>query len=122
MTRPVHFEILSENPERLVDFYREALGWEAATWNGPQKYWLVTTGPESAPGINGGIMHKHFPQTVINTVGVESLEDTLARVKTAGGSLVLGPHDIPGVGRHAYCADPDGTLFGLLQPQPREGC
>jgi predicted enzyme related to lactoylglutathione lyase len=122
MSRPVHFEILSENPERLVGFYREALGWEAAVWSGPQSYWLLTTGPEGNPGINGGIMHRHFSQSVINTVGVASIEDTLAKVMAAGGTMVQGPHDIPGIGRHAYCADPDGTLFGVLEPMAREGC
>jgi uncharacterized protein len=122
MARPIHFEILSDNPERIVGFYRETLGWTASTWNGPQSYWLIGTGAEGTPGINGGIMHKHFPQPVINTVEVASLEDTIAKVVAAGGKVVRGPNDIPGVGRHAYCSDPDGTLFGVMQPQPHEGC
>jgi predicted enzyme related to lactoylglutathione lyase len=30
----------------------------------------------------------------------------------------MGPNEIPGVGLHAYCADPEGNLFGILQPAP----
>jgi uncharacterized protein len=116
MSRPVHFEILGEDPARLGEFYRSVFGWEIATLDGPQGYWLATTGPRESAGIDGGLMHRHFSQPVINTIGVASLEETVARVEQAGGALVQGPNEIPGVGRHAYCRDPEGILFGVLQP------
>jgi uncharacterized protein len=116
MNRPVHFEILSDKPEAAAEFYREVFGWKFASWEGPQGYWLVDTGAEGTPGIHGGLMHRHFPQPVINTISVESLEETRAKVEKAGGRTVQGPNEIPGVGTHVYCEDPDGTLFGLLQP------
>jgi len=71
------------------------------------------------PGIDGGIMQREFPRSVILTVEVESLPEYLKKVEAAGGKVVTQPRDIPGVGTHAYCADPDGNLFGLLQPVPR---
>ena len=116
MSRVIHFEICASDPERAVAFYREALGWEIASPPGMEQYWLATTGQEGTPGFNGGIMGPHFPQAVINTIQVESLEDTLARVQNAGGKKVHGPNDIPGIGTVAYCADPEGTLFSILQP------
>jgi predicted enzyme related to lactoylglutathione lyase len=119
MNRPVHFEILTDEPERLAAFYSRVLGWQVATWDGPQSYWLVTTGPDGSSGINGGIMHRHLDQAVINTIEVASLEQTIAAVEDAGGQKVYGPHDIPDVGRHAYCTDPAGTVFGLLEPVAR---
>ncbi len=115
MHRPVHFEILCDNPEKIAAFYRDALGWEIASWGPQQTYWLVTTGPENTPGINGGIMNKHFPQAVINTVDVPSLQEALEKIEKAGGRKIHGPNQIPGVGLHAYCADPEGNLFGILQ-------
>ena len=117
MNRVVHFEILSDKPERISQFYRDALGWDVSSWGGAdQRYWLVTTGEQGTTGIDGGIMERHFPQPVINTIQVESLEETIARVENAGGRKVQGPNEIPGVGRHVYCTDPDGTMFGVLQP------
>ncbi|MDD5541547.1 MAG: VOC family protein [Acidobacteriia bacterium] len=116
MARPVHFEILANDPEKMAEFYRKTLGWKIATWNDPQAYWLVTTGPDDTPGINGGIMERHFQQAVINTVQVESLEQMIASIEVAGGKKVFGPHEIQGVGTHAYCADPEGNMFGILQP------
>ena len=61
-------------------------------------------------------MAREFEQAVINTMAVDILEATLEHVRAAGGQVVREPHEIPGVGLHAYCADPEGHLFGLLQP------
>ena len=117
MPRPVHFEILGDDPEALGKFYATVFGWEVNPWGGgEQTYWLLTTGPDAEPGINGGLMARHFDQPVINTVTVDSLEATIAKVEAAGGEKVHGPNEIPDVGTHAYCADPEGNLFGLMQP------
>ena len=116
MKRPVHFEILTDDPEKAADFYRQVFDWEISTWGGEQAYWLVTTGPDDEPGINGAIMHRHFDQAVVNTQDVESLADALERIDGAGGKVVQGPNEIPGVGTHAYCADPEGNLFGVMEP------
>ncbi len=115
MNRPVHFEILGDDPAKLTEFYKGVFGWEIATWDGPQGYWLATTG-QDGPGINGGFMERHFPQAVINTIEVTSMAESVAAVESAGGKKVHGPQDIPGVGIHAYCADPEGNMFGLLEP------
>ena len=117
MKRPIHFEILADDPEKVAEFYKGLLDWEITTWTGgDQTYWLVTTGPEDTPGINGGIMSRHFQQAVINTVEVESLEEMLKKVDALGGKLLHGPNEVPGAGLHAYCADPEGNVFGLMQP------
>lgn len=117
MSRPVHFEILADDPLKMAAFYRRALGWEVNAWGaGEQTYWLITTGPKDTPGIDGGLMAREFKQAVINTMAVDILEATLEQVRAAGGQVVREPHEIPGVGLHAYCTDPEGSLFGLLQP------
>ena len=46
---------------------------------------------------------------------VDSLDETLAKVTAAGGKLVFGPNEIPYVGTHAYCEDPQGNLFGVIE-------
>lgn len=117
MARVVHFEILSDDPEKACRFYSEALGWQVQTWgSGAQAYWLMTTGPDSTTGINGGIMRRHFAQAVINTVQVVSLKETTANIEAAGGRRVDGPNEIPGIGMHCYFSDTDGNLFGVLEP------
>ncbi len=116
MNRPTHFEILAKEPDKMVAFYKSVFDWEINTWEGPQAYWIISTGDEGVPGINGAIMDRSFEQAMINTIEVPSLEDTQKAVEANGGKLVHGPNDIPQVGRHAYFADPEGTLFGILEP------
>jgi len=89
---------------------------KSATWEGPQGYWLANTGPKDTPGIDGGIMSKDLDQSVINTVNAESLGEATACIEKAGGKLVNGTNQIPGVGTHAYFSNPDGTLFGVMEP------
>ena len=118
MKRPVHFEILADDPVKIAGFYKDIFDWEISTWGeGEPTYWLVTTGPDDEPGINGGIMGREFDQAVINTLEVESLDETLKKIEKAGGQKVHGPNEIPGVGMHAYCSDIEGNLFGVLEPQ-----
>jgi predicted enzyme related to lactoylglutathione lyase len=116
MNRPTYFEILGDDPRKLGEFYAEVFGWEVATWGGEeQSYFMVTTGAEGTPGINGGLMGRHFKQNVINTHNVESLDAALERIKQAGGKLLHGPNEVPEVGMHCYCEDPQGNLFGILE-------
>lgn len=122
MGRPVHFEILTDNPEETAEFYKAVFGWKVESWEGgDDPYLLLSTGSDDRPGIDGAIMGRHFPQAVINTIEIELLEAMLKKVEQAGGKIVHGPNEIPGVGTHAYCQDPDGNLFGMMQPAPDMG-
>ena len=119
MNRPVHFEILADDPVKVGEFYKEVFNWEINTWGGgEQTYWLVKTGSEDKPGIDGGIMGREFDQAVINTLETNSLSETTKKIEEAGGKIIHGPNEIPGVGNHAYFADIEGNLFGVLQPLP----
>jgi predicted enzyme related to lactoylglutathione lyase len=55
MSRVVHFDLMSEQPEKLAEFCTKALGWNVKKWDGPMEYWLAGTGESSRPGIDGGI-------------------------------------------------------------------
>lgn len=121
MPRVVHFEIHADDPERAARFYRNLFGWEVQKWDGPQDYWLVKTGPDGQPGINGGLLRRHGPRvgdTVIAyvcSIDVPSVDDYLARAVAEGGQVALPKMAIPGVGWLAYCKDPEGNIFGMTQ-------
>jgi predicted enzyme related to lactoylglutathione lyase len=119
MNRVIHFEFAAENPERAANFYKSVFGWEATNWGGPQEYWLVKTGPDDKPGINGGILRQQdaMPKTV-NTVEVASIEEFIEKIKRNGGKVAVPKMAIPGVGYQAYCLDTEGNLFGIHKPDP----
>jgi len=116
MSRVIHFEIPADNPDRAVEFYRMVFGWEIQKWAGPQEYWLVSTGPDSQPGINGGLMRRQYPGAgTCNTIGVVSLDQAIAHITKHAGKVVVPKMAIPGVGYLAYCSDTEGNVFGVMQ-------
>lgn len=122
MGRVVHFEIPADDPERAVNFYQKALGWTIRKWDGPVEYWLVMTGPEDEPGIDGGLAPRSELQVgAVNTVDVASVDETTARVEEHGGKVVHPKHPVPGVGWMAYCEDTEGTVFGVMERDPDAG-
>ena len=120
MPRVVHFEIAANDPDKAADFYQEVFGWKITKWEGPQEYWLVETGAEGEPGINGGLLRPNdiFSGTV-NTVDVPDMDDYIERIKQNGGEIVVEKHAIPGIGYNAYAKDVSGTLFGVHQEDPQ---
>jgi len=116
----VHFEIPAENIERAIAFYETVFGWKFRKWEGGGiPYWLIVTGPDGEPGINGGLMPRRDPaQPCVNTVGVANLDETLRLAEKSGGQCVVPKMPVPGVGWLAYCKDTEGHIFGVMQPDP----
>jgi uncharacterized protein len=92
MQRVIHFEIYTDDPEAVQPFYEEVFGWKFQKFEGgPFEYWVVRTGNDSAPGINGGLTRPREGQNAgtINTVAVPSLDRSIGRSKklrrAAGG-------------------------------------
>jgi uncharacterized protein len=122
MSRVIHFDITADDPERAAAFYRLAFGWKIEKWAGPIEYWLATTGGQEQPGIDGAIMPRQGAFSgVYNTVGTQSLEASLEKVKAAGGETIGEINTIPGVGYFAYCKDTEGNIFGVMQSDPAAG-
>jgi uncharacterized protein len=116
MGRVCHFEIPASDPDRAAEFYKKVFGWKIEKWPGPMEYWLVTTGAEGTPGINGGLLRKGAQvSTTTNTVDVTSVDDAIAAVTKAGGKQLTPKSAIPGVGYFAYCQDTEGNVFGMMQ-------
>jgi len=117
MPRVIHFEINVDNPERASKFYSDTFGWQFQKWGGPSEYWMVDTGADSQPGINGGMMKRPHPgAATVNTIGVTSVDESAAAVIKNGGKVVMPKTAIPTVGWFAYCTDTEGNTFGVMQP------
>ena len=122
MARVVHFEIHAENPERAAAFYRKVFDWQITKWGGPADYWLITTGPDSEPGINGAILQRQGPINgdaviaYVCTIDVADIDATIANVRAQGGTEALPKMAVPGIGWLAYFKDLDENIFGVMQP------
>ena len=107
MPRVVHFEISADDPVELARFYEGVFGWRIQKWEGPLDYWLVTTGEEGEPGIDGSIQRREDPsESTVNTIDVPSVDELLEKVTSSGGAVAVPKMAVPGVGYMAYCKDP----------------
>ncbi|HEX9369497.1 MAG TPA: VOC family protein [Roseiflexaceae bacterium] len=119
MPRVVHFELAADDPERASKFYSDVFGWKIRKWDGPEDYWLATTGEPGQLGIDGGIMRRNADMpAVVNTIDVASVDDSVARIEAGGGKVVAPKMAIPGIGYLAYCLDTEGNMFGVMQSDP----
>ena len=119
MPRVVHFEIDAENPERAIRFYEKVFDWKIEKWKGPIEYWLIMTGKQDEPGIDGGLARRTEDETsTVNTIDVPSIDEYIKKVENNGGSIIRPKMAVPGVGWMAYFKDPEGNIFGMMQSDP----
>jgi predicted enzyme related to lactoylglutathione lyase len=122
MQRVIHFEIYTDDPEAVQPFYEEVFGWRFEKFEGgPFEYWVVRTGNDKDPGINGGLTSPREGQHpgTINTIAVPSLDRSIKKIEESGGKICVPKMQIPNVGWLAYAEDPAGNIFGVIQPAPQ---
>ena len=123
----IWYELMTTDQDSAVDFYGKVVGWSAADHENSQmgdlRYVILSTGDR---GVGGAIQLTEAMRSGgarpgwVGYVGVADTDSKAREVEAAGGRILMGPGDIPGVGRFAMVADPGGAPFYLLTPLPRE--
>jgi len=132
----VHFEIHGSEPQQLVEFYTELLGWTFSQF-GDVPYWTIDTGEgaignvagAAGHGINGGLNARRGPRPELGApvmgcnfvVGVDDVDALMRRGVELGGTVALAAEDMQGVGRVGYLLDPDNNVFGLISAVMSDG-
>ena len=62
-----------------------------------------------------GPMFAGAPPHWMAYVAVDAVDADADRAKSLGGQVIMGPHDVPGVGRMAFVRDPQGAVIALYQ-------
>jgi uncharacterized protein len=104
-------------------FYTDLVGWTAAGYGGDQSYLQLSAGDR---GI-GGMMAMPADAAAAGSplrwsvyVWAADVDDMAAGFKRDGGTVYMPPMDIPGIGRFAIVADPQGAILHLMTPLPRQ--
>jgi predicted enzyme related to lactoylglutathione lyase len=119
MPRVVHFELVTDDPGRMKDFYERIFGWKVEKWDGPMDYWFLMTGDHDWPGIDGAFGPRESPEdTTVNTIGVSDARRVVARIEENGGEILRPVAAVPGVGWLAYFRDTEGNTWGIMQQDP----
>jgi len=107
-------ELHAADGQAAFAFYTAQFGWEKAGEHdmGPMgKYLLFDAG-----GVQtGGIFTKHSPAPPhwLFYFNVDDITTGAARVNAGGGSVLNGPHEVPGGQWIIQCQDPQGAMFAL---------
>jgi uncharacterized protein len=125
MDKLVHFEIPIDNIDRAKKFYGSIFGWGLKDWAAPdgKTYVNITTVPvdenfvPKEPGaINGDMaLRNEIIKVPVVTINVDSINEYLEKITSAGGSVVLEKQEIPTMGFYAYFKDTEGNVMGLWE-------
>jgi predicted enzyme related to lactoylglutathione lyase len=121
---PCWVDTTQPDPEAAVAFYSGLFGWEmqdVMPADSPMRYYMARLrgGDVGAVGSQSGDAAQ---PAVWNTyVWVTDADETAAKVRAAGGTVIMEPGDVGESGRMAVFADPAGATFSVWQPNTHRG-
>ena len=99
-----HFAFHADNLVRGRRFYERVFGWQFRPW-GPPEFFLIRTGTDEEPGIQGALQRRQEPgegTRVIAfecTISVTDLGEITRAIEAEDGKVIMPEMVIPGVGR-----------------------
>jgi predicted enzyme related to lactoylglutathione lyase len=115
------YELMTGDIQAAEAFYGTVVGWRGEKWQGEgtPPYIVMKAGERGVGGIMP--MPEHYRQggghpAWVGYIYTDDVDGQTDAVRNAGGAVHRPPGDIPGVGRFAVVADPQGAIFQLLKP------
>lgn len=110
-------ELMTSDPKAAVAFYGQLFGWKSEDMDmGTGAYHVQKLGDDAIGGIMG--MPPGAPAGMPPVWGcyvtVTNVDDTVAQAVKLGGKLVMPVMQVPGVGRMAVIADPQGAVLSVI--------
>ncbi|KLV10582.1 VOC family protein [Photobacterium ganghwense] len=115
-------ELLTDEPEKAVEFYTKVIGWEAEAMSMPEgTYYVLKANGQPVGGIMGKPDgYQDIPNHWGTYITVADVDETLASITAAGGSAVYEPMEVPGVGRMCAVRDPQGAVVSIITYEARD--
>jgi predicted enzyme related to lactoylglutathione lyase len=110
-------ELTTTDPQAAAKFYSQLFGWTTQDMGADMGHYLMAsvgdTGVCGLMGMPEGAPAGMPPQWG-SYVTVDKVEPVLARCSELGGSTLVPPMDVPGVGRMAVLRDPQGAVLSIM--------
>jgi hypothetical protein len=117
----IWYELMTDDADAAQRFYADVVGWDVAAHAGAAAgggdYRILS----ASDGGVGGLMqldpkcHGDARPTWLGYFGVDDVDASAAGISAAGGKVMMGPMDLPGVGRVAMVSDPQGLPFYIMR-------
>lgn len=116
-------ELHAGDGPKAFGFYAGLFGWkpDMTVDMGPMGVYQTFTAADEGPPGFGGMMTKHpdMPASMwLYYFNVDAVGAAIDRAKAAGGTVLMGPHQVPGGGWIAQFLDPQGGMFAVLSSKP----
>jgi hypothetical protein len=111
-------ELVTTDPAAATKFYTQLFGWTTQDWPTPDFTYTVVKVSGAEMG-QGGIMPippdaQGMPPNWISYVTVDDVDASAKLAEKLGGKIMVGPKDIPDVGRFAVLKDPQGAAIAII--------
>lgn len=112
------------DPQAAAEFYSGLFGWDCVDSmpaDAPGHYFTASIDGRLAAAISS--MADGSPPVPAWTtyIWVDDADESVAKAKAAGGTIMSEPFDIFDAGRMAMIADPEGAALGVWQPARHRG-
>ena len=119
MSEFVWYELMTTDRAAAQVFYGAVLGWTARDSGMPHMaYDLLAAGDVDIGGVMDipeSAAQRGAPPAWIGYVAVKDVDASAQKAVALGGAVYREPQDIPGVGRFAIIADPQGGVLALFR-------
>ncbi|MCX5045629.1 VOC family protein [Aldersonia sp. NBC_00410] len=120
---PCWIDLISSEPARAAAFYTALFGWTADTGGDPElgEYTMLRKDEKAIAGLSA--QQEGNPYGNVWTVYMSTPDAAASADKAAaaGGTVLLPPVRVPGMGTLAMIGDPAGAVAGLWQAEQHRG-
>jgi predicted enzyme related to lactoylglutathione lyase len=118
---PCWVDLSVDDVPKAIAFYSGLFGWDVQR-GGPEVggYSMALIGGKAAAGI-GPKMMPDAPSAWTTYLATTDADATAAKIKGAGGQILMDPMDVMDVGRMAVATDITGAAFGIWQARSHSG-
>ena len=113
----VWYDLMTVDPKAAQDFYGQLIGWGTQEYEGGDQPYTMWTNKEIPLG---GVMELSeeakaagAPPHWMAYISVADVEQTVSKVKEAGGSVLHEATEVPGAGSFAVLSDAQGAAFAI---------
>jgi uncharacterized protein len=120
----IWYELLTTNADAAGDFYGAVVGWTSSSSGQPgmdYRFFSSGDGSDNKDGV-GGYMAITPDMAAggarpawIGYIAVDDVDRSADDITKSGGSVLMPPTDLEGVGRMAMAADPQGVPFYIMR-------
>ena len=116
----IWYELLTTDAEAATAFYEAVVpGWKVGPPSPEHQGYREINAPDGHAGgmmqLNDEMLAGGAKPVWLGYVGVDDVDGAVAQIEAKGGEVHLPAFDIPGIGRIAMVADPQGNPFYVMR-------